>query len=83
MRHTRPWPVVPSPVQRLPSAVEGKTVGSRDTPVANGVPVGSPAAGSGQVESSDAQPVASGTTFHTVPAPAESATYRIAATCRT
>src|SRR3954462_12115512 len=75
MRQTRPAPVVPSPVQRLPSRSNAMPL-VPGTPVAKALAVGIDAH-AGAVESSESQPVASGATFHSVPVPAPSATYRL------
>ena len=62
---TRPWPVVPSPVNRLPSR-------SKASPFVPGIPVAKAAARgtaahSGDVESSDGQPTECGVTLQTKP----------------
>src|SRR4051794_2781324 len=77
MRQTRPNPVVPSPVQRLPSRSKAMPF-VPGTPVAKASAVGT-VAHDPAVESSEAQPLASGATFQIVPAPAPSATYRLSA----
>jgi len=71
---TRPCPVVPSPVQRSPLRSKANPL-VPGTPVAKAIASGT-AAHSGDEESSDAQPAASGLTFQTLPPEAESATYK-------